>query len=193
MLLQANVTLNCRKPCYSFLCSLPHFACYICAARFLAFTISLLQYYDEYGRKMTQKEAFRQLSWKFHGKAPSKKRRERRMLEVEKQMNEKSKDRAMDYMGALQQVRATCATIFVSVETCVSTNSIPSLWQAQEATKSAHIVLSGVNAIKSSDISRRKQPADRSRHAKKKKGGGGGTGIDTSVPNVGGFISHIPL
>ena len=28
---------------------------------------------------MTQKQAFRQLSWKFHGKGPSKKRREKRM------------------------------------------------------------------------------------------------------------------
>ena len=38
-----------------------------------------LNYFDEYGRKMTQKQAFRQLSWKFHGKGPSKKRREKRM------------------------------------------------------------------------------------------------------------------
>ena len=69
-----------------------------------------LDYYDEYGRKMSQKQArmlpyrlaytravqghilmcmhadvsqaFRQLSWKFHGKVPSKKNREKRMLEV---------------------------------------------------------------------------------------------------------------
>ena len=64
------------------------------------------QYYDEYGRKMTQKQAFRQLSWKFHGKMPSKKRREKRMQEVEKQMSEQTKDRGMEYMGALQQVAA---------------------------------------------------------------------------------------
>ncbi|KAL3902814.1 MAG: hypothetical protein SGPRY_011914, partial [Prymnesium sp.] len=61
-------------------------------------------YHDEYGRKMTQKQAFRQLSWKFHGKGPSKRNREKRMLEVEKQMVEQSKDRAMEYMTALQQV-----------------------------------------------------------------------------------------
>ena len=50
-------------------------------------------------------QAFRQLSWKFHGKLPSRKRREKRMLEVEKQMTEQTKDRAMDYMDALQHVR----------------------------------------------------------------------------------------
>ena len=61
-----------------------------------------LDYYDEYGRKMTQKQAFRQLSWKFHGKAPSKKNREKRMLEVEKQLADRSEDKAMSYMHALQ-------------------------------------------------------------------------------------------
>ena len=45
-----------------------------------------LNYFDEYGRKMTQKEAFRQLSWNFHGKGPSKKRREKRMAVVEAQV-----------------------------------------------------------------------------------------------------------
>ena len=85
-----------------------------------------LDYYDEYGRKMTQKQAFRQMSWKFHGKCPSKKNREKRMLEVEKQMAEQKQDRAMDYMHALQA--------------------------AQASTKSAHVVLTGVNAFKPSDV-----------------------------------------
>merc|ERR1719253_861069 len=102
-----------------------------------------LQHYDEYGRKMTQKQAFRQLSWKFHGKGPSKKRREKRMLEVEKQMAEKTKDRAMEYMDALQQ--------------------------AQQSTKSAHVVLSGANAIKSTDVRQRPGAADRAKQQMKKK------------------------
>ena len=85
-----------------------------------------LNYYDEYGRKMTQKEAFRQLSWKFHGKAPSKKRREKRMAEVEAQMNEQKQDRAMEYMGVLQR--------------------------AQVSTKSAHVVISGAHAIKATEV-----------------------------------------
>ena len=51
------------------------------------------------GRKMSQKEAFRQLSWKFHGKGPSKKRREKRMHELEKQTADKAQDHAMETCG----------------------------------------------------------------------------------------------
>jgi len=87
-----------------------------------------LDHYDEYGRKMTQKQAFRQMSWKFHGKGPSKKNREKRMLEVEKQRVDLVEDKAMKYMSALQT--------------------------AQRATKSAHVVLTGVHAIKASDLIR---------------------------------------
>eukprot|EP00371_Babesia_bovis_P003273 XP_001611920.1 hypothetical protein [Babesia bovis T2Bo] len=43
-----------------------------------------LQYFDEYGRKMTPKEAFRQLSWKFHGKGPGLNKRERIIKRIEK-------------------------------------------------------------------------------------------------------------
>ena len=87
-----------------------------------------LDHYDEYGRKMTQKQAFRQMSWKFHGKGPSKRNREKRMLEVEKQRVDLVEDKAMKYMSALQT--------------------------AQRATKSAHVVLTGVHAIKASDLIR---------------------------------------
>ena len=30
-----------------------------------------LQYFDKKGRKLTLKEAYRQMCWKFHGKMPS--------------------------------------------------------------------------------------------------------------------------
>ena len=85
-----------------------------------------LDHYDEYGRKMTAKQAFRQLSWKFHGKGPSKKNREKRMLEVEKQLAEKKEDKAMGHLQALQA--------------------------AQQSTKSAHVVLTGIHAIKPSEV-----------------------------------------
>jgi len=110
-----------------------------------------LDYYDEYGRKMTQKEAFRQLSWKFHGKVPSKKSREKRMLEAEKQLAEQSKDKAMDYMHALQT--------------------------AQQSTKSAHVVLTGIHAIKPADIRPIKPaaaPTQSTTERPKKKAKGGG-------------------
>lgn len=38
-----------------------------------------IEYRDEFGRKLTQKEAFRQLSYKFHGYGPSQKKREKRL------------------------------------------------------------------------------------------------------------------
>jgi U4/U6.U5 tri-snRNP-associated protein 1 len=38
-----------------------------------------IEYRDEFGRKLTQKEAFRQLSYKFHGYGPSKKKLEKRL------------------------------------------------------------------------------------------------------------------
>lgn len=38
-----------------------------------------LEYRDEFGRKLTQKEAFRQISYRFHGYGPSKKKLEKRL------------------------------------------------------------------------------------------------------------------
>jgi U4/U6.U5 tri-snRNP-associated protein 1 len=44
-----------------------------------------LEYRDEYGRKLTQKEAFRQLSYRFHGYGPGKKKLEKRLKAMEVQ------------------------------------------------------------------------------------------------------------
>jgi U4/U6.U5 tri-snRNP-associated protein 1 len=38
-----------------------------------------LEYKDEAGRKLTDKEAYRQLSYKFHGRAPTKTVRDKRL------------------------------------------------------------------------------------------------------------------
>ena len=38
-----------------------------------------LEYRDEYGRVLTKQEAYRQLSYKFHGIKPGKKKQERRL------------------------------------------------------------------------------------------------------------------
>ena len=103
----------------------------------------VLEHYDEYGRAMTAKQAFRQLSWKFHGKAPSKKNREKRMLEVEKQLADKTEDKAMSYMHALQA--------------------------AQASTKSAHVVLTGIHAIKPSEIKSVRHAAGEGGDGHKKK------------------------
>ena len=84
-------------------------------------------------------------------------------------MDESSKDRAMDYMGALQH--------------------------AQQSSKSAHVVLSGINAIRPSDISKPKQPLDRSKATKKKprQPTHASSGFDTTVQTAMGLSSAIPL
>jgi hypothetical protein len=38
-----------------------------------------LEYRDEFGRKLTQKEAFRQICYRFHGYGPGKKAKEKRL------------------------------------------------------------------------------------------------------------------
>ncbi|KAJ3278253.1 hypothetical protein HK104_002516 [Borealophlyctis nickersoniae] len=45
-----------------------------------------LEYHDEYGRKLTAKEAFRQLSHKFHGKHSGKMKTEKRLKKIEEEL-----------------------------------------------------------------------------------------------------------
>eukprot|EP00913_Durusdinium_trenchii_P002628 g2434.t1 len=45
-----------------------------------------LEYRDDFGRVQTPKEAFRSISWKFHGKVPGRKNMERRLLRLENEM-----------------------------------------------------------------------------------------------------------
>lgn len=61
-----------------------------------------LEYRDDYGRVQTPKEAFRAISWKFHGKIPGRKNMERRLLRLENEMRLKS----MDVISQLPTLRA---------------------------------------------------------------------------------------
>jgi len=61
-----------------------------------------LEYRDDYGRVQTPKEAFRAISWKFHGKIPGKKNLERRLLRLENEVKLKS----MNVMEQLPTLRA---------------------------------------------------------------------------------------
>lgn len=82
-----------------------------------------LEYRDEFGRKLTQKEAFRQLSYRFHGHGPGRKKAEKRLREMEN-----------------QHKSATSKDPFGS-------GTMRSLTRAQEATGKAHITIQGgVNA-----------------------------------------------
>lgn len=57
-----------------------------------------LNYFDKKGRKLTIKEAYRQMCWKFHGRMPSHKNQEK----MDKKMEAKQKvQSAFSGMGAL--------------------------------------------------------------------------------------------
>lgn len=81
-----------------------------------------LQYIDEYGRRMTPKEAFRKISWKFHGKGPGMNKQERKIKRIERERMAKQNP-----LEGLPTVKA--------------------LLTHQMETKSSHLVLSGSSNI----------------------------------------------
>ena len=82
-----------------------------------------LDYLDEYGRPLTPKEAFRQMSHKFHGKKPGKNKQEKRI----KQLKEEMKRKGMS-----------------SVDTPNMT--VQAMKSEQERTQQAYILLSGASS-----------------------------------------------
>lgn len=78
-----------------------------------------LEYVDEFGNQLTPKEAFRQLSHKFHGKSSGKAKTEKRL----KKLEEERKLKAMS-----------------SIDTPL--NMATALQERQKASGSAHVVLS---------------------------------------------------
>jgi U4/U6.U5 tri-snRNP-associated protein 1 len=63
-----------------------------------------LEYRDEFGRKMTPKEAFRFMCYKFHGRGPGRKRLEKRIRDYLRQL-EDSKRGTTEYLEALVEAR----------------------------------------------------------------------------------------
>ncbi|RLN63656.1 hypothetical protein BBP00_00003972 [Phytophthora kernoviae] len=85
-----------------------------------------LDYRDEFGRLLTKKEAFRMLSYKFHGHEPGKKKKEKRLKQLKEELE---------------------AQKLLSGEG--STKMMKVLEKKQKHTKEAHVVLSsGVGEIK---------------------------------------------
>eukprot|EP00931_Biecheleriopsis_adriatica_P076105 TRINITY_DN49859_c0_g1_i1.p1 TRINITY_DN49859_c0_g1~~TRINITY_DN49859_c0_g1_i1.p1 ORF type:complete len:624 (+),score=189.18 TRINITY_DN49859_c0_g1_i1:101-1873(+) len=70
-----------------------------------------LEYRDDFGRVQTPKEAFRSISWKFHGKVPGRKNMERRLLRLENEMRLKSMDpvESLPTLRALKHVQSSDA------------------------------------------------------------------------------------
>jgi len=77
-----------------------------------------LDYTDEHGNKLTQKEAFRQINYAFHGIAPGIKAQEKRLRALEREQAQGSSKEG-------------------------DTGAMKSLLDAQKATGSAHVVVSG--------------------------------------------------
>jgi U4/U6.U5 tri-snRNP-associated protein 1 len=93
-----------------------------------------IEYRDEFGRKLTQKEAFRQLSYKFHGYGPGKKKADKRLQQV-KEERKVVKKRAKVLEG--------------------DTGTLKNLTKTQEATGKAHLVIQGgTSSVPASVISK---------------------------------------
>lgn len=78
-----------------------------------------LDYRDSFGRKLTKKEAYRQLCYKFHGYGPGKKKLDKRIQAMENQVKSGTSFSALDSV------------------------TMKSLTKAQEATGKAHITIQG--------------------------------------------------
>lgn len=76
-----------------------------------------LEYRDDYGRVQTPKEAFRSISWKFHGKMPGRKNMERRLLRLENEMKLKGMNpvESLPTLRALRQVQHTDAKPYMAL------------------------------------------------------------------------------
>ena len=75
-----------------------------------------LDKYDEFGRTLTPKEAFRELCWKFHGKAPGAKAKEKRLRKYEEEQNALrggDSNKAGSTIERMQAVQKTTGDSFV--------------------------------------------------------------------------------
>lgn len=60
-----------------------------------------LKYHDEYGRELTPKEAYKQLSHQFHGKAPNKSKMAKKKKQVDEERKREKNERLLDEEGAV--------------------------------------------------------------------------------------------
>jgi len=79
--------------------------------------VCVVEYLDEHGRRMTTKEAYRRLSYKFHGKAPIKNKVEKRYEKELKELrrNRVSTETPLSTLTAIQKTTAATNTPFVVV------------------------------------------------------------------------------
>ena len=75
-----------------------------------------LEYRDEFGRLLSQKEAFRQLTYKFHGKGPGKKAQDKRIQKFKAEQAAKAADKTTSgTLAALQNAQRATQTAGVAL------------------------------------------------------------------------------
>jgi hypothetical protein len=94
-----------------------------------------LEYRDDTGRKLTQKEAFRQLSYRFHGYGPGQKKKEKRLKVRHFVFNQSV------LVYSLQFVQAIETQNKASTSRAGNGGMMGSFTKAQEATGMAHITI----------------------------------------------------
>lgn len=94
-----------------------------------------LDKYDEFGRKMTPREAFRHLSHKFHGKMPGKKKMEKKIQRYEEELKRKKMS---------------------SIDTPLM--SLEAMQKAQQANKAPYLVLTSKSATSQGSLDISKPP-----------------------------------
>ena len=81
-----------------------------------------LDKYDEFGRKMTPKEAFRDLCHKFHGIEPSKNKKEKRLKQYQEEMKQKklaeklAEEGAVGSMESMKRVQQVSHSPFLMLD-----------------------------------------------------------------------------
>ena len=95
-----------------------------------------LEYRDEFGRKLTQKEAFRQICYRFHGYGPGKKAKEKRLKVLHIGMST-----AFIYLILFIQLPVLCLNSYLSIQLCAG-QSLLSVYIIFYSVLVLHIIVS---------------------------------------------------
>ena len=72
-----------------------------------------LEYRDKHGRLLTRKEAFRELSYQFHGYGSGKRKEEKKMVQIAREQAEARASQSVGTLGALQATQKATGKAFV--------------------------------------------------------------------------------
>jgi hypothetical protein len=103
----------------------------------------VIEYRDENGRKLTQKEAYRQLCYQFHGYGPGKNKVDKRQKQAElrDKMNRYSLTHSLTHLTTYLLTHLTTYSLRSSSN--ATTSFMQSLTATQQNTGQAHIAIDG--------------------------------------------------